>query len=1006
MSPEESYHLLPMGRQETVSSVEIDEDAVFRWSKPAKLYGRNQEESTLLRIFETKGNYRQFILISGADGVGKTRLAESLRGPLERKGGYFLRGTFDQHVSRPYAGLVTALSELVRVVWHSNDRDLVRRVVLDAIGAEIQVLIEMIPDLQLLFDLKDKREHSKMEESQQRFLVVCWKFLNAFASLQKPLVFLMDDLDYADDGSIDVLSYLLSDMKNPGYLVLGTCQEEPSPGTALHRKLGEMEKYNGVNMTRIRLECLNLMDTTSLVADTYHRDRSEVESLARMAFGRTQGNPLFILEFLRWLRAKDLVHIADDRWTWDLEEIEMHLDWQKTGDYFKHEIESVSESTLDVLKVAACMGCHMTPSILDCILGHTTRPHLHELVNRGVFIRGKCEKDYAFEHSVIHRRAYELIPEGDRELFHLEVGRRLWRSTKVEDFDRFLFLILGQLERGKNLIHRPKERVSVATLCLTASRKAAQSSAFKAAASFLTFGLSLLDDSHWRTHYDLSLALFNTCAEVCLCIADYERLEVIAGVVQQRARNFQDKLDSSVALICLYNSSERQQASIDLAIDLLKRLGEEFPRRLCRAHLLSDLRGVQKMLRGKNDEQLLRLPRISDPKILDILKVLHLMNVSTMIVRPKLAPFVLLRSMKITLTHGLSVFAAGAFAMYAFLSMRLTDNVQEGTRFGKLAMVCLEEFGVLEYYPRVYFAYYTSIHCWNEPLSTALGPMLKAYRIAMLTGDNESASLAGALYSTTAIETGFPLPTVLHEWNKFQDMMLLNKQNSYLRITHAYVQAIHHLVGKSTDPLSTNGDLIDYNDEMRYALQNGSLVYETVLLCSRMLVLCMFNATHLLEVEIKLLFKKAMKTTYGQKRVNFATFCCLTTIAEARSNPRGQRKAIKRVRTVIEKNLTLWARASPQNFLPHLFLVEAELYSLQGKNDEAFKQYVCAISTASEMRSLMMLAMTQERVARHLVRLDQENKAKPYFDRAIETYEKWGASAKVQVLKEEAKAFT
>ena len=179
---------------------------------------------------------------------------------------------------------------------------------------------------------------------------------------------------------------------------------------------------------------------------------------------------------------------------------------------------------------------------------------------------------------------------------------------------------------GKRLITREKERYAIASLCLHAGIKAAKSSTFRMATVYLNLAIELLGDRGWRDEYDLTLAVYNAAAEMEMCTANFEAMETLGASVLKHARCSSDKIQARATQIYAMGVCDRQQEALDLGIVVLEGLGERFPRHMCRHAMMSELHSVQKLLRGKSNEQLMRLPNIADEEILACLQILNLVR--------------------------------------------------------------------------------------------------------------------------------------------------------------------------------------------------------------------------------------------------------------------------------------------------------------------------------------------------------------------------------------------
>jgi len=978
-----------------------------------ELYRRPEEEAKLLERFHAIRSQpsAELILISGPSGSGKTRLAKTLRGAVMDMGGYFLTGKYDQlRRPTPYSAFVSAFSLFVRMVKDRGVDEVarVRDAINDAVGAEaVHVLTRMIPTLgDIMGRSRELDADTSSSDAIQRFVFVFRKFLCAVASPECPMVLLLDDIHWSDPCSIELMIGIAADIEHEGLVVIGTCDDDDEACVSdsfLSSKLRDLEDKGSAVITHIDVKNLDEHTVRYKLSETLGLDAVHSESLTEIVMQQSGGNPVLIVEFLRWLQDSELLYIdhSTGSWKWDAQDIEMTIDNRQVGDYLVDEIEQLPRNVQDVLKVAACLGPHLDEELLQYVLGVSVKSALDQAARIGIIINDESEGGYMFEHDKAQAAAYCLIDESDREMFHLEVGRRIWRHLNSdEELDRNLFTLLSQLNIGKRMIIREKEQVAVATLCLHAGTKAARSSAFRTALFYLELGISLLGQRSWRDNYELTLALYNATAEMALCRANFERMEELVDQVLRNARCLTDKTQAYASRIYALGAGEQQEEAVSTAIEVLNGFGESFPYRLSAGNLRAETKAVGKLLRGKSDEQFLRMPRMVDKDKLACMQILHLVYLSAMMKVPKLVPFIVLKMIKLTMKHGSSVFSSAAFALYGSLICLDSHRIESAYRFGKLGVKFLEQFKAPEFLPRVYATYYGFIHAWKRPLRECLEPLLHGYRIGLQTGDMEGAFICANLYCLNAAESGIPLDVIDREWYHFQEAMLSSRHKSLLSLATNKLQYIHHYMGYTDEPLSPKGDLVDFDARLKSAEAIGDDFTWVSLKSNRMLLAYVFNDLDLAE-ETSFDMKCLRVIPPSMKKIVFTATSGLVALACARDG-RNVRKNLRVAKKVIQE-LDHWGTFSPHNGLDKLYLMEAEYASVTGRELEAYRKYTCALAMAKEAGFLFMCALINERIGRHYLELRDKKSALPYFKEACRYYREWGGNAKLHLLETELK---
>lgn len=975
------------------------------------LFERNYEKKKLFNAYSYSSNTSTstFTLISGQTGSGKTRLAQTLRKPVEDAGGYFLTGKFDQlRRPVPYIAYGSAFTEFThQVIARGKDTTQSMRDRINiAVGNEAHVLTSVIPALEILIGKKDDGESCmQRNEAIQRWLFTFRRFTRAVCSPEEPVVLLLDDLHFADKCSLDILAFMVADSENRGLVVIGTCDDsEITAESYLSTKLREMEDKSQAEITNIALGNMGKEAVNHVISEIMgSKDSKAVTEFGNLVWRQTEGNVFYLIELLRWLHNSDLLYFDDKsaEWVWDAEEIDITLSDRKLNGFLFDRLQQLPRHLKDVLKVASCLGPYPDAVLIEHVLDLSVGHLLEEAKELGILSYDEHTRIYMFENDCAQQAAYELIPVHEKELFHLEVGRRLWRKLSSEDeLDRNIFQILSQMQFGRRLIARDNEKIRVASLCHVAGLKAARCSTFRVANAFLSFGVSLLSSRSWRDNYDLSLALYNATAETEMCLANFEAMENLLKDIFIHARSFRDKLPAYSTQMYALNVRDRQRESLDLGVEVLRGLGEKFPRRYCKARLLSELRSVKILLRGKSDEQLLRLPAIQRNDKLQALQVLQLMVLTALSTHPDLAPFVISRMVKITLEYGMSPFASGAFATYAMIRIPLGPygNVDEAIRFGNLGMAVLERYNILEYAPRVYAAYYGCVWCWKFPLKDSMEPLLRAHRIGIQTGDSEFAVLCADLYLMNALEGGVPLDAIDREWTGFFDLMVSRRHETAIAFTLPWAQAIHHFMGYTDNPLLSKGDLVDYDEAMERSVQRQAFIQVVSISCTRMMISYVFNDYDQAARSAETL-PDLLKIPPSFERVSTLFYSTLTFLAVARTG-KDVRRHVGKAKEAI-KTFRRWATDSPKNCLDKLFLLQAELFSVLGKHSRAYEKYIASIACAKDQGFLLTHALANERAARHLYGLGRTDEAFLFFENACKCYGEWHGHAKVTRLKAE-----
>ena len=973
------------------------------------------EEDLLVQEFNRsrKGIGPSLILISGANGTGKSHLAKTIQNHVGD--GFFVKGKFDVlQRPEPYQALTMALNDLTQQILKRDTEEIVKLQQKIRDTLDVSVLTNMVPSMRSFLTVDENSEHEGMEEAtqqpansgdaMQRFVFVMRSFAQCISSVEKPVVFLMDDLHYADECSLDILSSRAADKEMPGIVIVATLDDSAvSNESYLAQKLREIEHRAQSKIANIKLQPLTRLKVRQLLESALEVNPT-IDDLVSVVYQQSGGNFFHIMEMLKWMLDTNTLLLTGTRdsslWTWECERCSKIQCCGCLTNFLSRKLNTLSSQCIETLKVGSCFGTYINPELIghvlgtsirpivdnpelvDFVLGQSVLPRLEEGVAHGIL--EKEGRGYYFIHEEMQKIVYSLIADGDRELFHLEIGRRLWRKLSPTELETHIFTVLSQIKVGSRLITRQEERKAVAYQCYEAGKQACRASAFRVALTYFKFGIDLLPDRSWRDEYRLSLSLYSGAAEMAMTAGKYEEMDIYLNEVFHNARNFDDQVSSYGTKIYHLSMSGDPGGALDLGKWVLVQLGEKFPRRLCTTKMISEFIGVQKLLKGKSDEQILSLPKLKDKRKYQILQILQLMVLSSITARPKFGPFVLLKMMRITIGHGLSVLASSAFATYGMLCIAAFRDAELADRYGKLALRLLERYKSIEYLPRVYAAYYGVVFSWKYPVREALEPLLRANEVALRVGDNEFAALCANLYKMHAIETEIPLSEIQVRYNILRESMIATRQETLLNMVKPALYALDRYTGAPSATEKPSAGTA-YCDEM--------MCYHCTLQVD-----LLFNDIDSAAENLDFVVKGLLLTPPTLEQAVGLTNCALVAASLAKKGVK-RRKYTRFLRKSI-RLLSDWSRANPHNLLDRKCLLEAEEASLEGDDSKAYEKYVTAIALAQQEGFLKMRALSEERFARHLYQKERK-KSKLHFEEAVKAYSQWGASGKVSALEQE-----
>ena len=226
----------------------------------------------------------ELVLLSGYAGIGKSSVVHELHKVIVLPRGIFISGKFDQHKRDiPYATLAQAFQELARQILSKSEEEIIhwRNAILEALGPNGQLMVNLIPELELVIGKQPSVPELPPQEAQNRFEAVLRGFLGAFARKEHPLVLFLDDLQWLDPATLRLLEQLVTDPKGQHLLLIGAYRDnEVTAHHPLMLTLGAIRKTQAT-VHEIELEPLSLADVNQLLGDALRCETGPCQAAGR-----------------------------------------------------------------------------------------------------------------------------------------------------------------------------------------------------------------------------------------------------------------------------------------------------------------------------------------------------------------------------------------------------------------------------------------------------------------------------------------------------------------------------------------------------------------------------------------------------------------------------------------------------------------------------------------------------------------------------------------------------
>jgi PAS domain S-box-containing protein len=978
-------------------------DASDRLLIPEKLYGRDRESKALLEAFDrvvARGT-PELVLVSGYSGIGKSSVVNELRKAIVLPRGIFISGKFDQHRRDiPYATLAQAFETLVRQILSKNELEIGRwrDAIRDAVGLNGQLVVNVIPELELIIGKQAAAPELSPQEAQNRFQAVFRAFLAVFARKEHPLTLFLDDLQWLDAATLKLLEHLVTHSDVQHFLLIGAYRDnEVSPSHPLMLSLDLIRKAKAA-VRDIALAPLSLDDVSQLIAESLHQERTRTEPLARLVHEKTAGNPFFAIQFLTALAEERLLEFdpREGAWRWDVNRIRARRITENVVDLLVRKLTRLPDITRETLKQIASLGNSAETTTLVMVRGgpeNELHSDLRAALHEGLIVR--LGGSYRFVHDGIQEAAYSLIPEQMRAEVHLQIGRLLMVRMSADELSENIFDVVNQLNRGAALICELNEKHCAAELNLRAGRKAKASTAYAAACTYLSAGMALVNREDWERRYGLVFSLWLLRAECELLCGNFEDAASLISELIERAASKADKAAAYRLRIDLHIMKSAYPEAVGGALECLRLFGVEMPEHPTWEQVHDEYEKVWCNLGARSIESLIDLAPMTDPEIQAATRVLSGLYEVAFFTDKNLFLLSTCLIVNLSLKYGTIDASAHGFASFGNILGRAFHRYADAYRFGKLGVDLAEKHGFAAYKAKVYMNM-AWVAIWTKPVTTALDFVRAAFSAAVETGDVIFACYCCDHTVTDLLARGDHLDEVWRASEKCLDFVRKAKSRDYLDRVVSLQQFIQTMRGRNAI-FSTFGDtdLDEATFEVQLTADRAIACWYWILKLQTRFMLGDYEAAIAAAQKAELLLWAA---TGCIQLLDYYYYTALAIAAVIKMAPPDRQREWRETLTVHMEQLREWAESCAPTFLDKHALVCAEVARVDGRDVDAIRLYEQAIRFARENGFIHDEGIANEVAGRFYLDRGFETIGRAHLRNARYCYLHWGAVGKVKQI--------
>jgi PAS domain S-box-containing protein len=985
-----------------------EHDMPDRLLVPEKLYGRSREVETLLTAFDrmvTSGK-PELVLVSGYSGIGKSSVVNELQKVLVPARGLFASGKFDQYkLDIPYATLAEAFQKLIQSLLGKSEAELARwrDALREALDSNGQLMVDLVPRLKLIIGEQPPVPELSPQDAQRRFQFVLRRFLGVFTRPEHPLVLFLDDLQWLDTATLDLLEDLLTRSELRHLMLIGAYRNnEVMAAHPLTRRLKAIRDAE-VHVEEVSLAPLSREDVGQLVADALRCEPARAGPLTELVHEKTGGNPFFVIQFLCALADEGLLAFDYQaaRWSWDLGRIHEKAYTANVVDLMVGKLSRLRATTQEGLQQLACLGNGADLATLALVRGASeeeVHADLWEAVRLDLVER--LDGTYRFVHDRVQEAAYSLIPEPSRAVAHLRIGRVLAAHTAPEKREEVIFEIVNQLNRGVALITSRNEREQLAEFNLIAGKRAENATAYTSALTYLAAGRALLPEDCWDRCSALTFALEFHRARCEFPTGAYAGAEERLLLLSRRAGRLVDLAAVTSLQVELFTTLGRSDRAVEACLAYLRHMDVQWSARPTEEEVRQEYERIWRQIGNRSIEELVDLPLMADPEWRATMDVLTAVLPPALFTDEKLLCLVICRMANLSLEHGNSDAACVAYVSLGMLLGPRFGNYRAGFSFGKLGLDLVDLRGLRRFESRVCVMFGGRVSPWTQPVRTGLSLVWRAFDAASRLGDLTYAGLTRNVLLINLLFTGDPLGDVQREAEvglAFARQFGFGHIIDYMTVNLGLIRTLR---GQNPEFGSFNGTEFDEGQFERRLAEDPAMST-----AARWYWICQLQARFFAGAYVQALaaasnVRSPLSTPGSLEVAEYHVYAALVRAALCDTASVAERTQHQEALAAHHRQLQEWAENCPANFEGHVGLIGAEIARIEGRALDAERLYEQAIRSARTNDFVHNEAVANELAARFYAARGFETTSRAYLREARCCYLRWGADGKVRQLDE------
>lgn len=779
-------------------------DLPLRLNISQRLVGREPEIDKVFDLFETAASGKKILLeLKGLSGLGKTMLIREIARPLTYAKGTYVSGKFDSlQRTVPYYAWTQALNQLAELLLTENPEYISRckKLLAENMKGLEADIVAIAPKWKSVFSETVPLPLLSPKEQQGRVKFALSLFLKSIMKVVKPLLVFIDDWQWADEASIELLKSIASDeMLGKLFLAMAYRHNETDSTHPFIRCLeeirsGQVENRADENMVfdTITLQALTVDNTSEIISETFTCSKEEAKELGNLIHSKTKGNPFFINQLLDYLYNKKQIRLDEKeyKWRWDLKAIEKLGVTDDIATVIIEKINDISAETTHALTYASCLGNEFSLSSLH-YLTKIDKSKLHTLLWEAIKenIIEPLEKDYKFvpeyyeenktnikfrfTHDRIQQALYNRAEVKLREELNFNAAEfEMAHPGEAEN----IFITANHLLASGKLIGKIGNKKLAAQLLLEAGQKAFASAAYESSYIFLDLFAQVAGSEKLISITDYCLLIqssyLNNHPEKAKIYQDQAFSEAKDKI--ERSKIYEAMLKGMIAMNIL-------NEAILVARKSFEELGFKIPAtKATKGQIIWSAIKTQIVFPDKKIKEIGQFPDMKDENGKALMRIMFHSLAAFFFVERDTYPLLIFKMVRLSKKLGNTPESIIGYGSYGLILAGVLNKAEAGYNMGQEAMKLFEKYDAPHLLSSAGFVDTGFILHWKQPLVSFENDCLRYYEKGMNTGNLEYAAWNLYTHSSSVFFRGNKTSEMAEMFANYEKFYLNHKQmNAY-----------------------------------------------------------------------------------------------------------------------------------------------------------------------------------------------------------------------------------